>query len=86
MKLTDEQFKEITDFLNERIKGCPACHKDDFELWDSLHYKEGVRDGIDEMIPFFLLICNNCGFNLEFLAEKSKLFTYDSKQRRCFVL
>lgn len=67
--IKEEDRKKIINFFNERVEkfDCPICHKGHFSIVDgySNHvltsdYHEIALEG--KILPFIMLVCNNCGF------------------------
>lgn len=74
MTFTEEQAKEISDFLNKKIKKCPVCHGHHFELVNWIDYQECLVNNESTLLPCLLLNCENCGFIMEFFAIRTGLF------------
>ena len=84
MKFNDEQNKEISAFLDKKIKKCPICYGRHFELFNGIDYQYRGVEEIIQLIPFILFTCINCGFMMQFLAISSGLFKFDDDQSELF--
>lgn len=67
--IKEEDRKKIIDFFEERIKkfDCPICHNGHFSIVDgysnhvlTADYHEIALSG--KILPFIMLVCDNCGF------------------------
>ena len=67
--LRDEEKKRIVTILNQRIEllQCPICRKGHFALIDgyascSINEDYHTLNLGGRMIPYVMLVCDNCGF------------------------
>lgn len=67
--IKEEDRKKIIDFFGEKVEkfDCPICHKGHFSIVDgysnhvlSTDYHEIALSG--KILPFIMLVCDNCGF------------------------